>query len=153
MWSGDKNRTFWEITPVKDHKLLKIMQTVPDNVKCISPKIQDVIINEMVSVETDIVFEDVKSCGPGMFGLLADGLRKCRKWTAIESVLLSVRYVRNGLRVSIKMRFTDELNPQPLSKLLKMLTNSAIEDSQFLTQCYVGAIAVSGDKGGAAYKV
>ena len=78
----------FEYTLMKDTKLAEIQKRISQNAKYTSPNIQNDIINEMASMVTENVSNEVQSCDLKMFTLLADGTKLK---SGFENVSVSLR--------------------------------------------------------------
>ena len=79
----------FEYTLMKDTKLAEIQKRISQNAKYISPIIQNDIINEMASMVTENVSNEVQSCDLKMFTLLADGTKDK---SGFENISVSLRF-------------------------------------------------------------
>lgn len=113
-----------------------------------SPIIQIEIIEILATLLRNVIVDEVNNSDADAFTILFDGTKDK---SGVEIISIAARFVANGIPKEVLLFFETTKGLDALSftsLLLQSLKNYGLDAEKILSQCYDGAIVMSGHKSG-----
>lgn len=138
----------FQYTLSKDNKLRDIAKSIAKNATYTSAMFQNEVIDLMSSMVREAVVANINTADIPFFTLKADGTRDP---TNTENVSVVIRYVKDAAPKEdlLALATSDKLDAKSMCEtILTTVSDSGLEPSHILAQCYDGASVMSGKNGG-----
>ena len=138
----------FQYTLSKDIKLRDVAKSIPQNATYMSAMFQNEVVDLMSSMVREAIVANINTADIPFFTLKADGTRDP---TNTENVSIVIRYVKDAVPREdlLALATSEKLDAKSLCEtILTTVSDSGLEPSHILAQCYDGASVMSGKNGG-----